>query len=182
MRRAETPVAFRLESEFRSPETRLPAAPLLPAGSLGARPARIRQLGREQIPDGVLSNPGNVFPAANAAASTFGTMSTIPEQEQEIPMKCPLCNVDLVMSERQGIEIDYCPQCRGVWLDRGELDKIIERSAALSAPAAAAAPYRDERRSDNRRFDKHYDDDYFKKSRKKKKRGDFLSNLFEFGD
>ena len=42
---------------------------------------------------------------------------------------CPTCRVDLVMSERQGIEIDYCPQCRGVWLDRGELDKIIERSA-----------------------------------------------------
>src|SRR3546814_8973680 len=41
---------------------------------------------------------------------------------------CPTCRVDLVMSERQGIEIDYCPQCRGVWLDRGELDKIIERS------------------------------------------------------
>jgi len=45
-------------------------------------------------------------------------------------MKCPNCNVPLIMSERQGIEIDYCPQCRGVWLDRGELDKIIERSAA----------------------------------------------------
>ena len=43
-------------------------------------------------------------------------------------MKCPVCNVDLVMSERQGVEIDYCPKCRGVWLDRGELDKIIERS------------------------------------------------------
>ena len=43
---------------------------------------------------------------------------------------CPHCRVDLVMSERQGIEIDYCPKCRGVWLDRGELDKIIERSAA----------------------------------------------------
>lgn len=43
-------------------------------------------------------------------------------------MKCPNCNVPLIMSERQGIEIDYCPQCRGVWLDRGELDKIIERS------------------------------------------------------
>ncbi|WP_083949232.1 TFIIB-type zinc ribbon-containing protein [Sphingobium cloacae] len=43
---------------------------------------------------------------------------------------CPTCRVDLVMSERQGIEIDYCPQCRGVWLDRGELDKIIERSVA----------------------------------------------------
>lgn len=45
-------------------------------------------------------------------------------------MKCPLCNVDLTMSERQGIEIDYCPNCRGVWLDRGELDKIIERSTS----------------------------------------------------
>ncbi len=43
-------------------------------------------------------------------------------------MNCPNCNVSLVMSERQGIEIDYCPQCRGIWLDRGELDKIIERS------------------------------------------------------
>jgi len=44
-------------------------------------------------------------------------------------MKCPVCtSVNLVMSERQGIEIDYCPECRGVWLDRGELDKIIERA------------------------------------------------------
>ena len=104
-------------------------------------------------------------------------------------MKCPLCNVDLIMSERQGIEIDYCPQCRGVWLDLGELDKIIERSAALSAPAAAAAPAtyasaprQDDRRYDDHRYDKRYDDDYYKKGRKKKKRGDFLSDLFEFGD
>lgn len=45
-------------------------------------------------------------------------------------MKCPVCsNVDLLMTERQSIEIDYCPNCRGVWLDRGELDKMIERSA-----------------------------------------------------
>lgn len=44
-------------------------------------------------------------------------------------MLCPTCKIDLVMSERQGIEIDYCPKCRGVWLDRGELDKIIEKSA-----------------------------------------------------
>ncbi|MHA3795596.1 zf-TFIIB domain-containing protein [Sphingomonas sp. YL-JM2C] len=43
-------------------------------------------------------------------------------------LPCPVCKIDLVMSERQGIEIDYCPKCRGVWLDRGELDKIIERS------------------------------------------------------
>jgi Zn-finger nucleic acid-binding protein len=49
---------------------------------------------------------------------------------------CPSCGVGLVMTDRQGIEIDYCPQCRGVWLDRGELDKIIERSQQ-PAPAAA---------------------------------------------
>jgi len=46
-------------------------------------------------------------------------------------MKCPVCtSVNLVMSDRQGVEIDYCPECRGVWLDRGELDKIIERSSS----------------------------------------------------
>lgn len=49
----------------------------------------------------------------------------MPEHEG---MLCPVCRVGLVMSERQGVEIDYCPSCRGVWLDRGELDKIIERS------------------------------------------------------
>lgn len=43
-------------------------------------------------------------------------------------MDCPVCKVNLIMTDRQGIEIDYCPKCRGVWLDRGELDKIIERS------------------------------------------------------
>ena len=49
-------------------------------------------------------------------------------------MLCPVCKTNLTMSERQGIEIDYCPSCRGVWLDRGELDKIIERSAGPAAP------------------------------------------------
>ena len=44
-------------------------------------------------------------------------------------MKCPKCHSDLMISDRQGIEIDFCPQCRGVWLDRGELDKMIERAA-----------------------------------------------------
>ena len=52
------------------------------------------------------------------------------------PMACPIDGTTLVMSERQGIEIDYCPSCRGVWLDRGELDKIIERSAAAEQPVA----------------------------------------------
>ena len=51
-------------------------------------------------------------------------------------MACPVCRVPLAMSDRQGIEIDYCPQCRGVWLDRGELDKIIERANADTARVA----------------------------------------------
>ncbi len=54
-------------------------------------------------------------------------------------MKCPLdVDVDLVMTERQGVEIDYCPTCRGVWLDRGELDKILDRAAAQAPPAPPA--------------------------------------------
>lgn len=53
---------------------------------------------------------------------------------------CPVCRVDLLMSDRQGIEIDYCPKCRGVWLDRGELDKIIERSARETSPGPAPTP------------------------------------------
>ncbi|MGX5680154.1 TFIIB-type zinc ribbon-containing protein [Schumannella luteola] len=64
-------------------------------------------------------------------------------------MKCPTDSATLVMSERNGIEIDYCPECRGVWLDRGELDKIIDRAGAV-APAPQtpayqqpAPPYRD---------------------------------------
>ena len=63
-------------------------------------------------------------------------------------MKCPTCvGTTLVMSERQGVEIDYCPQCRGVWLDRGELDKLLERAAAQS-PAqqpATAVPHQGDR-------------------------------------
>ena len=58
-------------------------------------------------------------------------------------MKCPVCpESTLLMSDRQGVEIDYCPSCRGVWLDRGELDKLIQLSAgaAMPAPAARAAP------------------------------------------
>lgn len=84
-------------------------------------------------------------------------------------MKCPIDNVELVMSERQGIEIDYCPTCRGVWLDRGELDKIIERSAAMEAPPPPRreAPRQDERYHEERR-------PY------RKKRDSFLGELFDF--
>jgi len=61
-------------------------------------------------------------------------------------MKCPVCGVALVMSERQNIEIDYCPECRGIWLDRGELDKIIERSIPQQAetPDSGGRDYRDD--------------------------------------
>jgi Zn-finger nucleic acid-binding protein len=64
------------------------------------------------------------------------------------PYLCPVDQTQLVMSERQGIEIDYCPSCRGVWLDRGELDKIIERSAPAAAAPAPAAPQPQSRPSD----------------------------------
>ena len=58
-------------------------------------------------------------------------------------MKCPTCtDTALVMNDRQGVEIDYCPQCRGVWLDRGELDKLIERSATMAPPPADNAAAR----------------------------------------
>ena len=56
-------------------------------------------------------------------------------------MKCPNCpDTALVMADRQGVEIDYCPQCRGVWLDRGELDKVIERAAPAPAPPNTMRP------------------------------------------
>jgi hypothetical protein len=80
-------------------------------------------------------------------------------------MACPICRTPLVMSERQGIEIDYCPTCRGVWLDRGELDKIVERSAAGPAPAQPVHEARYDHRDDRR----HYG----------KKRKSFLEELFD---
>ncbi len=90
-------------------------------------------------------------------------------------MKCPVCqDIDLIISERQGVEIDYCPTCRGVWLDRGELDKIIERSAAFAAPASGV---KEEEDDDDRRYK-----DYSRRDQapKKKKRESFLSDLFDF--
>lgn len=102
-------------------------------------------------------------------------------------MKCPIDNATLVMSDKKGIEIDYCPECRGVWLDRGELDKIIERSAAAAAPTVTYdeprrqerhEPYRNEQRSeryDDRRHDQH--DHSYKKHKRKE---NFLGDLFDF--
>lgn len=92
-------------------------------------------------------------------------------------MDCPVCkNVKLVMSDRQGIEIDYCPNCRGVWLDRGELDKIIERSVP-AAPAAMAPPQQHQPQHHAQHHPQHYPQQgYYKK---KKKEG-FLGELFDF--
>ncbi len=86
-------------------------------------------------------------------------------------MKCPICtDENLVMADRQGIEIDYCPKCRGVWLDRGELDKIIERSA--SAPQSQPQPHS---RGDYR--DPGYSSSH---GYHKKKKGGLLGELFDF--
>jgi Zn-finger nucleic acid-binding protein len=85
-------------------------------------------------------------------------------------MKCPTCTeTDLVMTDRQGVEIDYCPKCRGVWLDRGELDKIIERS---SQPAPSS-----------RRDDDDWDDDdkhKYQYGKKKSKTKSIFGEIFDF--
>lgn len=93
-------------------------------------------------------------------------------------MKCPHCpTTTLVMTDRQGIEIDYCPDCRGVWLDRGELDKLIER-ANNNSPSSGGTPPRTSRRDDD-------DSDEiqrlkYAKDPKKKKMSSFLGDIFEF--
>ncbi len=109
-------------------------------------------------------------------------------------MHCPACKtVTLAMTERQGIEIDYCPQCRGIWLDRGELDRLLARAESDAVPAAAPPPppqaqphqayppspqrgaYREEYR-ERPRHDQH--DPYYGHKRKKPK--SLLSELFDF--
>ena len=93
-------------------------------------------------------------------------------------MNCPTCNVDLKMTERQGVEIDYCPQCRGVWLDRGELDKIIERSA-LAEPQSPAAPMKRTDDYEQRRHSYEHEerDEHYGRPKKKKS---FLGDMFDF--
>ena len=100
-------------------------------------------------------------------------------------MKCPNCDQTLVMTDRQGIEIDYCPNCRGVWLDKGELDKIIERSADYvkgtdeSQPMTPPPPppqYRNDPYQDPYYKKDKYNDPYYKQRKKK----GFLSDFFDF--
>jgi uncharacterized protein len=92
-------------------------------------------------------------------------------------MKCPVCGTtDLVMAERQGVEIDYCPQCRGVWLDRGELDKILERSLSMEQPRSTDPRKRHEDVHDHYDDDR-YDDDHYKRYPQKKK--NWLGEVFD---
>jgi Zn-finger nucleic acid-binding protein len=86
-------------------------------------------------------------------------------------LKCPVDpEVDLVIADRNGIEIDYCPKCRGVWLDRGELDKIIDRALQLPPPANPSVP---PLRDPEPQYDYRYQD-------KRRKRRGFLGDLFDF--
>lgn len=94
-------------------------------------------------------------------------------------MNCPHCEgVSLVMSERQGIEIDYCPRCRGVWLDRGELDKIIDRSLGAPPRPEADREHRGHPGQSDHSYNQH--DPRHGGHYKKKKREGFLSDLFDF--
>jgi Zn-finger nucleic acid-binding protein len=94
--------------------------------------------------------------------------SPFKRRRSSVIMKCPIDNESLVMSERSGVEIDYCPKCRGVWLDRGELDKIIERASAPDTSSTRSVP--------RTQHDKH---EYLQKPHRKKKES-FLSELFDF--
>ena len=94
-------------------------------------------------------------------------------------MSCPVCRVPLVMSDRQGVEIDYCPQCRGVWLDRGELDKIIERNAAAVAPAMAPAPPQPQPRHQREAYRDYDDGRHYGHRSYPKRRKSFLEELFD---
>ena len=89
-------------------------------------------------------------------------------------MNCPTCNVSLHITERQGVEIDYCPKCRGVWLDRGELDKIIERNSV-----DASQPGYIPQAIPEKRLLRDHDDDH-RDYHKKKKRKSFLDDIFDF--
>lgn len=97
-------------------------------------------------------------------------------------MNCPNDNEPLVMSERSGIEIDYCPKCRGVWLDRGELDKMIEANTSNSSAQPLATPQVENIRRAPQEY-RHQDDRYYEDGhqyKKKHKRESFLGDLFDF--
>ena len=100
-------------------------------------------------------------------------------------MNCPVDGTELRITDRQGIEIDYCPQCRGIWLDRGELDKVLERSARSAvADGRDRDSYRDDdrpyRERDDRGYDRDDDRDYERGYGKKSRRRSLLEDLLDF--
>lgn len=105
-------------------------------------------------------------------------------------MLCPVCNIELKIADRQGVEIDYCPKCRGVWLDRGELDKLIERTAQVYGPPAASAArpgQRDEYYVDDDDYDyKRKNDDPYRRDERPyphgRRRKSFLGEIFDIFD
>jgi Zn-finger nucleic acid-binding protein len=96
-------------------------------------------------------------------------------------MNCPACQTELKMADRQGVEIDYCPQCRGVWLDRGELDKIIDRATADRSSSTAFEGRRRAYERDETRDMRWDDDDDERDLYKRRRRKSFLGELFDFG-
>ena len=98
-------------------------------------------------------------------------------------MKCPLDQIELQMSDRQGIEIDYCPQCRGVWLDRGEIDKLIERSSVTPEVSSYKQESRPSVHRDSQDYNRSSNDEYsdnYQKNYKKRKKESFLGEIFDF--
>ncbi len=96
-------------------------------------------------------------------------------------MLCPICKINLVIAERQGVEIDYCPECRGVWLDRGELDKIIDHYNNKEQSRSSDSDVRSSNRYDNRHnvYRKNDDDDHYRGGHRKK-RESWFSDIFDF--
>lgn len=98
-------------------------------------------------------------------------------------MNCPHCNIALVMTERCGVEIDYCPQCRGIWLDKGELDKIIERSNQHYTEKSSTFQEESQthRRPMDKEYEKHRHTDHFNESHEKHhKKKSWLGDIFDF--
>jgi Zn-finger nucleic acid-binding protein len=114
--------------------------------------------------------PGSLARRARGpAALAFTYVRRNPPTNEEPPMKCPVDDTTLAISDRQGIEIDYCPECRGVWLDRGELDKLIERESTWVDQQV------DERSRSKGKEPKA------EQPKKKKKVSSFLQDLMEMG-
>lgn len=146
------------------------------------------RLGRCEVHDETAGNRAKidrngVSPSTGVGADSTGAatrVGTLPG------VKCPIDDSPLTVSSREGVEIDFCPQCRGVWLDRGELDKIVDRVAnAIGGASGGAAPMSEPagRPEPAQRDDYGYDDRRRPESdrdRKRRKRRSFLDDLFDF--